>query len=507
MRENIMKSNLIKLSDKIIIRKEHFGGILFNMDTGDVIEVDREAFTVISIIKDIEVVDMKALLDIPITNKGKRINSGSIKGVLARFADMGIIDVLPRGVLSENHRKMFEEENLKKLKWPSDEHLSAPETVHWAVTYKCDESCPDCYIERHKGLFTSELDTQDAYKLINKIADIGVFQLAIGGGEPLIRNDLEDIVHRASEKGLAVHITTGKYEIEQKRLDALAKHIKILQVGIRSGELLNRDTSAVEKLKVLVTQLTERSIITGVNLIMTRSSILNLDKIIEMLLQCGFKRYTLLRYKPPLNINRWLQEKPDKKDLDILEERLTVMQEMHTGISFRIDCALSFMERRLNPQIASYSGIRGCVACERIISVAPDGSVYPCSQLVGEAFKAGNLLKEDFKYIWNRSNVIKKYRGFRKIKAFKSGNCGKCRAKAFCGGCRVFADDAIGSDTGCPEPLYESKYTDDEYDLIADIQDSIGHTEAGFPYATREEIEKWLEDDNNRNYPSWIKNT
>ncbi|PHJ37716.1 hypothetical protein P378_14625 [Desulforamulus profundi] len=501
-----MKSNFIKLSDKVKIRKEYFGGVLFNMDTGDVIDIDREAFTVISIIKHIELVDMNALLDMPITYKGKRINSGGIKGILSRFADMGIIDVMPNGILSEDYRKRLQEKNLIKLRWPAYEHLSAPETVHWAVTYKCGEACPDCYIERHKSLFTNELDTQAAYNLISKIADSGVFQLAIGGGEPLIRNDLEDIVHRASEKGLAVHITTGKYEIERERLDALAKHIKTLQIGIRTDELINGDISAAEKLRVLITQLNERGIIAGANLIMTRSSIHNFDRVIEMLISSGFKRYTLLRYKPPKNVKRWLQEKPNKHDLDLLEERLTVMQEMHTDILFRIDCALSFLERRLNPQTALYSGIRGCVAGDRIISVAPDGSVYPCSQLVGDIFKAGNLLNEDFECIWNRSNVVKKYRSFREKKCFKNSSCGKCQAKVFCGGCRVFAEDAIGSDPGCPGPLCGSNYTDDEYDVIADIQDTIGCTDAGFPYATREEIEKWLEEDNNKDYPSWINN-
>ncbi len=54
-----MKSNLIKLSSRVKIRKEYFGGILFNTNTGDVVEVDREAFKLISIIKDIEVVDMR----------------------------------------------------------------------------------------------------------------------------------------------------------------------------------------------------------------------------------------------------------------------------------------------------------------------------------------------------------------------------------------------------------------------------------------------------------------
>ncbi|NSW89532.1 MAG: hypothetical protein HPY74_02420 [Firmicutes bacterium] len=176
-----MKSNLLKLSNRVIIRKEYFGGILFNRDTGDVIEVDREAFTVVSIIKDIEVVYMKTLLDLPISYKGRRIDRERIKGVISRLKAMGIINVMPNGVLSENYRKMLEEKSLIKIKWPTYEHLSAPETVHWAVTFKCGESCPDCYIARHKRLFAYELDTQDALKLISKIADSGVFQLAIGG--------------------------------------------------------------------------------------------------------------------------------------------------------------------------------------------------------------------------------------------------------------------------------------------------------------------------------------
>lgn len=499
-----MKSDLIKLSNKVMIRKEFFGGILFNRDTGDVIEVDREAFTVISILKDIEVIDMKSLLDLPIPYKGRRTDRGRIKDALSRFKDMGIIDVMPNGVLSENQWKMLEEKSIEKLKWPVYQHLSAPETVHWAVTFKCGESCPDCYIERHKRLFTNELGTQEALQLIEMIADSGVFQLAIGGREPFMRNDLENIVRSASEKGLIVHVTTGKYEIEKKRLDALANHLKILQIGIKTDELLDRGPHAIEKLKVLVAELDERNIISGANLIMAKSSIHNLDRVVEMLINVGFKRYTLLRYKPPENVKRWLQEKPDKYELDLLEEKLTVMQERHKHITFRIDCALSFLERRLNPQVALYSGIRGCVAFDRIISVAPDGSAYPCSQLVEDIFNAGNLLNEDFEAIWNSSNVARKYRGFRTKKSFKSGNCGQCKAKVFCGGCRVFAGDAIGSDPGCPEPLYASKNTGDVCDIIADIQDAIGYTEAGFPYATREEIEKWLDEDNNRSYPSWV---
>jgi len=67
-----MNFNFLKLSNRAVLRKENFGGILFNKDTGDVIEVDREAFIILSIVKAAEVVDMKAFLELPISHKGRR---------------------------------------------------------------------------------------------------------------------------------------------------------------------------------------------------------------------------------------------------------------------------------------------------------------------------------------------------------------------------------------------------------------------------------------------------
>jgi len=223
-----MNFNFLKLSNRAVLRKENFGGILFNKDTGDVIEVDREAFIILSIVKAAEVVDMKTFLELPISHKGRRIGRKSIAGIISSLIDLGIIEVMPKGILSYESYGILKDNSRMMIKWPANTHMSAPETVHWAFTFKCGEACPDCYIERHKGLFARELDTQEAFIVIDKIASAGVFQLAIGGGEPLLRDDLEIIAGYASEKGLTVHITTGNYKIERRRLDELAKHIKTL---------------------------------------------------------------------------------------------------------------------------------------------------------------------------------------------------------------------------------------------------------------------------------------
>ena len=209
--------------------------------------------------------------------------------------------------------------------------------------------------------------------------------------------------------------------------------------------------------------LTERGIVPGANLIMNKDNINEFDDLIRKLISAGFKRITLLRYKPPAGIRRWLSEKPDETDLLLLEEKLRLIYESHSDTVFRVDCALAFTQRFLDQKMAADSGIRGCTAGERILSVAPNGSVYPCSQLTGKSFVAGNLFLDEFYDIWNKSDILNRYRNFRNEKIFLNQTCGICDAKYSCGGCRVFAADSIGADPGCPK-VQESENSDNDRD-------------------------------------------
>ncbi|MFQ5722533.1 MAG: SPASM domain-containing protein, partial [Candidatus Aminicenantales bacterium] len=123
------------------------------------------------------------------------------------------------------------------------------------------------------------------------------------------------------------------------------------------------------------------------------------------------------------------------------------------SLIIRVDCALSFVQRHLPKELATKFGLKGCVAADRILALAPDGSSYPCSQLIHPTFLAGNLVESKPEFLWDHSPILRKYRSFRNKKAFTHSWCGICQAKDNCGGCRVFASDGLGGDPGCPEPL------------------------------------------------------
>jgi radical SAM protein with 4Fe4S-binding SPASM domain len=188
----------------------------------------------------------------------------------------------------------------------------------------------------------------------------------------------------------------------------------------------------------------------GANLIMTRYTINNVEKVLELLLQHGFERVIFLRYKPTSDSTRWNAENPQPEELRAFRHWLNDAKPRYRGLILRIDCAASFLMRDVSPTDAAYSGMKGCTAGDRIISVAPDGSVFPCSQLVGASFYAGNLARDPFETIWHESNMLDRYRNFRQNASFKGGVCGICNAMLSCGGCRVFADDNIGSEPVCP---------------------------------------------------------
>ena len=460
----ITGQEIICLAKEVSLRKEFFGGLIFNRNSGTVIDVDPEAFSLISLLYNNGAVKAKDLINSFVSgdNHGKKYKKKAA-GILQQLFNLGIITISREisssaSALPGEHVHYPENMICKPVaSTPAIEtqSLSAPETVHWAITFRCLENCPDCYARRYQEQSLNELGTAEALQVVDILAEQGVFQLALGGGEPLLRLDIPLIARAAKERGLVLHVTTGLTEdFNFKLLHQLAPSIKSLHIGIKQERLLARPQLEGGLLQRIVHEAHSSGIMTGANLILCNTVIKHFPQFIEHLLQAGFKRIILLRYKPPINVDRWLAESPSPEDLRDFNMVLEETAKLYPHIEFRLDCALSFLQRNLSPDTALASGIRGCVAASRVLSIAADGSIYPCSQLMYPRFKAGNIISEDFSSLWMNSKALKKYRFFRHKRKFLETKCGTCRSRKQCGGCRVFAHNAMGEDPGCNDPLF-----------------------------------------------------
>jgi PqqA peptide cyclase len=80
--------------------------------------------------------------------------------------------------------------------------------VDLTVTWRCNSRCRYCDIWKHKkGL---ELSTKQFKKVIKSLKDwLGTFSSTFTGGEPLLRNDIAEIISFCSSNGIYTNIISN----------------------------------------------------------------------------------------------------------------------------------------------------------------------------------------------------------------------------------------------------------------------------------------------------------
>jgi radical SAM protein len=79
-----------------------------------------------------------------------------------------------------------------------------PFTVAWEVTRACALACVHCRADAQPRRHPRELTTAEAFDVVDQVVEVGRPILVVTGGDPLMREDLFDILARANERGLRV---------------------------------------------------------------------------------------------------------------------------------------------------------------------------------------------------------------------------------------------------------------------------------------------------------------
>lgn len=84
----------------------------------------------------------------------------------------------------------------------------APFTIAWEVTRACAYACVHCRADAQHQRDPRELTTEEAFALIDRLADFGNNPILIfTGGDPMMRRDLTDLIAYAAQKGLRCSLT------------------------------------------------------------------------------------------------------------------------------------------------------------------------------------------------------------------------------------------------------------------------------------------------------------
>lgn len=330
--------------------------------------------------------------------------------------------------------------------------------VAWEITRYCNLKCAHCRASAIDYKSRDELTTDDCYRIIDGILEVGKPVIILTGGEPLARADCYEIAFYAVSKGLKVVMGTNGTLISQD----VAQRLKSAQISRVAVSLDFPNATLQDKFRgqqgafdaavAGMNEIRKAGIDLQVNCTLTKQNYQYLDQLIQLALNLGavaFHPFLLvptgrgkglkevelssIEYERVLN---WIYDKQlELGDMIFFKPTdaphyLRVMkqrQSQHTII-----------KNTVNKQYNRTNSVtRGCLAGTGFCFISHTGSVQGCGYL---DIEAGNIKEQPFAEIWNNSPLFSTLRDISKIK----GKCGGCEYKVICGGCRARAYEKTG---------------------------------------------------------------
>jgi mycofactocin radical SAM maturase len=275
--------------------------------------------------------------------------------------------------------------------------LSAPVTVTWEVTGACNLRCRHCLSAAGTAL-EGELSPAEALRVVEILADAGVFQVNLGGGEPFLRSDTLDIMAAGIEHGMLMCASTNGLLMDRDLAQRLARlgsvAIQVSVDGARSAthEALRGTGSYAAALRA-ASYLAEEGVRTALNAVVTRRNLAELDALDELAGGLGVE-LRLSRLRPSGRADSlYDQLQLDPGGFAVLGLWLDDHPAVHTGDSFFF----------LRPESRAADALDMCGAARLTLSLDPRGDVYPCPFLGGPDFCMGNILRRPFSEVWARA--------------------------------------------------------------------------------------------------------
>jgi radical SAM protein with 4Fe4S-binding SPASM domain len=273
-----------------------------------------------------------------------------------------------------------------------------PERIGWEITRHCNLTCPHCYSAATKKPL-DELDTAESLEIIGALKELGVRFIGWTGGEPLLREDLEELIAYATELGMKSAITTNGVLLDRKKAESLKSvGVNLIQVSIdgstpERNSLMRRATTdeffkaleAVRICKNLGYSVAMAMLIGEENLDDAYDYIkLAAREGIDCVRFCGFVPFG--RGKSQNQRLGFSKRLPDLK-------RFVSMYYGHEKPMVAFDPAFG--------PPPPYYYFHECMAGKKTFYLCSTGDVFPCTSLLSEENLVGNVRQKSIFDIWN----------------------------------------------------------------------------------------------------------
>ena len=324
------------------------------------------------------------------------------------------------------------------------------------ITYRCPLHCVFCYNPTDFARHEDELSTEEWLRVLREARALGAVQCGFSGGEPLLRDDLEELVAEAHRLGYYTNLITSGVGLTparaQRLKDAGLDHVQLsFQDSTRELNDFLSHTKTFELKKKVAQTIKAHDWPMVMNCVLHRHNLPHVGQIIEMALDLGAE------YLELANVQYYGWAWVNRDHLMPTREQLQEAEAVVQGWRERIgkQCRLLFVvpdyfEERPKACMNGWGSV--------FLSIAPDGLAMPCHNARDlPGLQLPNVREQPIADIWQRSQAFNAYRG----QDWMQEPCRSCdeRYKDF-GGCRCQAfmvtGDAAATDPVCSKsPQHE----------------------------------------------------
>lgn len=318
------------------------------------------------------------------------------------------------------------------------------------VTYRCPLHCAFCYNPTDYDKHTqNELTTEQWLQVLRDARKMGALQLGISGGEPLLRDDIEDIVAEAGQLGYYSNLITSGVGLTEKRIAEFKRggldHIQLSMHDI-TKEINNfiTDTNTFALKHKVAAMIKGYGYPMVLNVVIHRYNIGHIKEILEMAEDLGADYVELAntQYYGWSLVNR-SQLMPTKEQIDHAEK---VTNEFRAKIGKKMQIYFVVPDYFSDRPKKCMNGWG-----EVFMIVTAEGTVLPChSARVLPNMTFPDVKEHGLEWAWKDSPAFNKYRGDSWMKEpcrtcpEKEKDLGGCRCQAF-----LLSGDAESADPVC----------------------------------------------------------
>jgi pyrroloquinoline quinone biosynthesis protein E len=347
------------------------------------------------------------------------------------------------------------------------------------LTYRCPLQCPYCSNPLDFAQTERELSTEDWVKVLRQGREIGAAQLGFSGGEPLVRQDLQELIVEARHLGYYSNLITSGLGLTNAKVEAFASAgLDHIQVSFQASDpelnnALAGSRKAFEQKLAMARAVKEAGYPMVLNFVIHRHNIHQMNDIMTLCERLGadFVELATCQYYGWAFKNREglmpSRAQLEKAEREVNQYRARLRDD---GSAMKlIFVTPDYYEERPKSCMNGWGSL--------FLTVAPDGAALPCHSARLLPIDFPNVRDNDLKHIWYDSPGFNHYRG----DGWMPEPCQSCdeKEKDF-GGCRcqafLLTGNADNADPVCSKSAY--------HDRILAARQAADHATAGIEELT-----------------------